>query len=125
MEKIKQFLESEIGKDILTVSIVILVGLGSFGLGRLSNTSSLPQIKANSTLASINTVASVNKASDNTSSTTTKKTNSGNYFASKNGKKYYPLGCSAGNTIKEENKIYFATEAEATAAGYEKSASCK
>lgn len=40
MEKIKQIitnsLDSDTGKDILTVLIVILVGLGSFGLGRLS-----------------------------------------------------------------------------------------
>ncbi|MFZ2072804.1 MAG: hypothetical protein WA101_01970 [Minisyncoccia bacterium] len=36
MEKIKHFFESEQGKDILIVSIVILVGLGSFELGRLS-----------------------------------------------------------------------------------------
>ncbi len=41
MEKIKQFLESDKRKDILVVIIVILVGLGSFELGRLSkNTSS-------------------------------------------------------------------------------------
>ena len=36
MEKIKQFIGSEKGKDILIVIIVILVGLGSFELGRLS-----------------------------------------------------------------------------------------
>lgn len=37
MQKIKHFLESEKGKDIMVVIIVILVGLGSFMLGRLSN----------------------------------------------------------------------------------------
>ena len=36
MEKIKQFIESDRGKDIFVVLIVILVGLGSFELGRLS-----------------------------------------------------------------------------------------
>ncbi|MDQ5954256.1 MAG: hypothetical protein QG583_184, partial [Patescibacteria group bacterium] len=40
MEKIKHIItnsvESDNGKDILTVFIIILVGLGSFGLGRLS-----------------------------------------------------------------------------------------
>jgi hypothetical protein len=36
MGKIKSFLESEQGKDILIVFIVILVGLASFMLGRLS-----------------------------------------------------------------------------------------
>jgi len=36
MEKIKQFIVSEKGKDIIVVLIVILVGLASFQLGRLS-----------------------------------------------------------------------------------------
>lgn len=35
------------------------------------------------------------------------------YVASKNGKRYYPAECSAGNRIKEENKVYFKTEQEA------------
>ena len=45
MEKIKQFLQSEKGKDILTVLIVILVGLGSFELGRLSKENDSQAIK--------------------------------------------------------------------------------
>ncbi len=40
MEKIKQFIQSEKGKDIFIVIIIILVGLGSFELGRLSNETS-------------------------------------------------------------------------------------
>ncbi|MCF7863156.1 MAG: hypothetical protein K9L98_04090 [Candidatus Pacebacteria bacterium] len=47
------------------------------------------------------------------------------YFASKKGKKYYPVGCSAGKSIKIENRVYFSTEAEAKKAGYEMSSSCK
>jgi hypothetical protein len=35
MEKIKSFIEGDKGKDILTVLIVVLVGLGAFELGRL------------------------------------------------------------------------------------------
>mgnify|MGYP001583426826 FL=1 len=53
------------------------------------------------------------------------KLNSGNYFASSRGTKYYSLGCSAGKTIKEENRIYFATSTEAQGAGYELSSSCQ
>ena len=45
MEKIKQFIESDKGKDILIVLIVILVGLASFELGRLSNEGSNQGIK--------------------------------------------------------------------------------
>jgi hypothetical protein len=48
----------------------------------------------------------------------------GEYFASSRGKKYYSINCSAGKTIKVENRIYFATSAEAEGAGYELSGSC-
>ncbi|MBI5139725.1 hypothetical protein HZA26_03910 [Candidatus Nomurabacteria bacterium] len=36
MNKIKQFIESEKGRDLLVIIIVILVSLTSFLLGRLS-----------------------------------------------------------------------------------------
>ena len=45
------------------------------------------------------------------------------YFASSKGKKYYPVGCSAGASIK--NKIYFKTSGEAEVKGYSLSKSCK
>lgn len=48
----------------------------------------------------------------------------GNFVASKNGKKYYPLSCGGANRIKEENKIYFATIEEAERAGYGKALNC-
>ena len=44
IEKIKQFWVSEKGKDLLIVIIVILVGLGSFELGRLSKENNSPKI---------------------------------------------------------------------------------
>lgn len=46
----------------------------------------------------------------------------GDYVASKNGAKYYPKGCS--NRIKEENKIYFTTPADAEKAGYSLAKNC-
>ena len=61
MEKIKQFIEnilqSKEGNDILVVIIVILVGLGSFELGRLSTSNTQQGIKINynqSTLTQVN-----------------------------------------------------------------------
>ncbi|MEK7591450.1 MAG: S1 RNA-binding domain-containing protein [Patescibacteria group bacterium] len=41
------------------------------------------------------------------------------FVASKTGKKYYPTGSAAAEKIKEENRVMFATEEEAKAAGYE------
>ncbi len=48
-----------------------------------------------------------------------------NFVASKSGTKYHALHCSGSKTIKETNKIFFATEREAQAAGYTRSANCK
>ena len=141
MEKIKQIIttafESEKGKDILIILIVLLVGISSFFLGRLSknpnqglkieypnnyqentqsglNQPNLGQIKTN---IAPNKVLEPIQTSLNTTKT-------GNYFASSRGKKYYTLGCSAGKTIKLENRIYFETSADAEKAGYSLSTSC-
>lgn len=135
MEKIKQLLYGEQGKDILTVLIVILVGLASFGLGRLSKEETLSSNKTGVTqyintdiVSAAGQTNSYNSSSgpltNNSSTKTIQGKNLGNYFASKRGKKYYPIECSAGNTIKDANKVWFKTEIEAQQAGYELSSAC-
>ncbi len=116
-EKIKQFIDSEKGKDILIVLIVILVGLGSFQLGRLSKEDSSEGLKLDYT--STNQPKELNQTA-NVISTISDK----NYFASSRGSKYYSLSCSAGKTIKQENRVYFTTGEEAEQAGYTLSSSC-
>lgn len=134
MGKIKSFLESEQGKDILIVFIVILVGLASFMLGRLSvkeNTSSGVKIESldQTTGQYIDQTASVIEGAKSITnkniSTEIQSTGTGNYFASNRGSKYYTIGCSAGKSIKMENRVYFNTNEEAESAGYELSTSCK
>lgn len=49
---------------------------------------------------------------------------SGTYVASKNGTKYYLPSCGSSKRIKEENRIWFDTKAEAEAAGYGPAANC-
>ncbi len=134
MEKIKRFLQSKTGKDLLIIAIIILVAFISFFLGRLSkntpnyqslikyanqgalalnpsNTGNLEQMKGDSSpLESLSYDGPDLKGRE--------------YFASKRGKKYYPFGCSAGKSIKEENRIYFGSESEAKAKGYTLSTSC-
>lgn len=129
MEKIKQFVEGDTGKDVLVIIIIILVGLGSFGLGRLSKNAD-SGLKIEYPNQEANTISSLNKSLFNLPlnsniSENNKKINSGNYFASNRGTKYYSLGCSAGKTIKEENRIYFKTSTAAQEAGYELSTACK
>ncbi len=52
-------------------------------------------------------------------------TESGEFVASKQGKKYFPVDCGTAKAIKEENKVFFGSESEAQAAGYERSLTCK
>ncbi len=49
----------------------------------------------------------------------------GQFVASKNGQKYYPFDCASANRIKEENKVYYQTAAEAEADGKELSSQCQ
>lgn len=46
------------------------------------------------------------------------------FFASKNGSVVYPIGCSKGNRIKEENKIFFENISQALAQGYRETSGC-
>jgi len=129
MEKIKQFLDSEKGKDILIVIIVILVGLGSFELGRLSKENISSGVKIE--YPNQNSVQGTDQASNVVSAVSSPIIQTSNlipagknYFASSRGSKYYTLGCSAGKSIKQANRVYFATTDEAERAGYTLSSSC-
>lgn len=125
MQKIKHFIETDQGKDLLTVIIIILVGLGSFGLGRLSKTAQNEGLKveymqdlSGSSIEALGPVLS--PESGNAGPSVQEK-----FFASSRGTKYYPVGCSAGKSIKQSNRIYFETREEAEARGYELSSSCR
>lgn len=146
MQKIKQFLESEQGKDFLIFIIFILVSFGSFYLGRLSKNESKdalqieyvpleanvlkssqisqikPQIAQNSPKEAQIAQSFLNQNPElNKSNIVINK----QFFASSRGKKYYPIDCSAGKSIKLENRTYFASAKEAENRGYEQSSSCK
>ena len=126
MQKIKLFIESERGKDILIILIIIFIGISSFCLGRLSNQNSVNGVKIEYTEQGANVTNTQNneQISLNPSISDRIKSSGGSYFASKRGKKYYPANCSAGKSIKQENKIYFQTSSEAEQQGYELSNSC-
>ncbi len=137
MEKIKLFLEGEQGRNTMVVLVVILVGLMAFELGRLSKVGNssgikiqyngeaesanvLNALKDSNVLAKPKVLGASESKPTNSSSTTGQ-----NFFASSRGKKYYPVGCTAGNTLKQENRIYFNTREEAESAGYTLSSSCR
>ncbi len=122
MEKIKQFIDTDQGKDILVIIIIILVGLGSFGLGRLSKNDQNSGIKVEYEGQEANIIKSTENSLN---SLNTESSNFKNFFASNRGTKYYSLGCSGGKTIKEENRVYFDTTKDAESAGYVLSSTCK
>ncbi len=130
MEKIKQFIEGEKGKQVFLVLVLILVGFATFQLGRLSkeNGSTGVKIEYNGVSESANVLSALGSAKllvkpTPKDSTPVKTIN--NFFASKKGKKYYPVNCSAGKTIKQENRVYFDTRELAEKAGYTLSSSCR
>jgi hypothetical protein len=52
------------------------------------------------------------------------KESSSVYFASKNGSIVYPIGCTKGDRIKEENKVFFNELTQALDLGYKKVEGC-
>jgi|SRR3990167_4169063 len=95
----------------IKVTIIILAVLLVFGLARLARFSS------DKTPIRIDNIPAFQQSV---------KTNSTiqNFVASKNGGKYYPIGCKAGERIKPENRIFFADEKEAATAGYTLTVAC-
>lgn len=132
--KIKAIFNSQAGYDIALALIVILVGFVSFFLGRLSVLSedktavvvSLPPDAIATSTPQIMPANAYTGALELTKVRATAEANYGGAFlASKNGTKYYPAGCSAANRIKEGNRVWFKTEADAQARGLTRSTSCK
>ena len=121
--KIKSFLK-ENRRDLFLAALVFLVSMGSFGLGRLSAvwpekepiTIEEPEDegqKPNDTTAAIVRPLSFGLSPS-----------SGSFVASKNGSSYHLPDCPGAKRIKEENRVWFKTEAEARAAGYKPAGNC-
>lgn len=117
----------EPGGSLYIGLILILVAVTSFGLGRLSRQGGgqaglrvlYPEGMAEMRLDGAAGAA----ASFETR--TGAATTSGQIVASKSGTKYHFTWCSGAKSIKEENRIYFASTQEARAAGYEPASNCK
>lgn len=114
--------------DTVTVLLIVLVGLSSFGLGRLSveHVSKEPirvdffdQATGKEPIPGSLTTAAAAAAAKAAS------TNPDAVVASKNGTKYHYLWCPGAKQISEANKITFNSAEEARAAGYEPAANCK
>lgn len=132
-EKIKLFTNKPIGRDILSVFLIILINLGSFYLGKQStikNTNSQVIVTGAKGVIPVNTDPKLYALNNDTGPQQTEQKTAqnvyekGNYLASRRGKKYYPVDCPASQNIKEANRVYFKTATEAESKGYSLSSSC-
>jgi len=113
-------------------SLIVLVAVISFGLGRWSVASMVPTNaeKAQNTIQ-INQSAAIPVATEAQYSSTTPTVTTPliatepQYVGSRSGTKYHLLWCPGAKQIKEENKVFFATKEEALKAGYTPAANCK
>ncbi|MBM2817710.1 MAG: protein of unknown function with transrane region [Parcubacteria group bacterium] len=111
--------------DFFTAIVIILVAFAGFGLGRLSALEG----KKSPILIERNSVSAIllgDNISDEklTVAKTVQNESNKSFVAAKSGTRYYFPWCGGVSRIKEENKIWFASEAEARKAGYTPAANC-
>jgi len=109
--------------------LVILVGVASFGLGRLSVTDGKGTVEVLPPLSTPSEALGAQQTSVPTTSALSASVGSattaaGKFVASKSGTKYHYPWCSGAKRIKDENKVWFNTVEEARAAGYTPAANC-
>ena len=122
-------------------SIIVLVAVISFGLGRWSVSPSLfDAIPHKITVSQSASLGAISNTSTSTPATKAQKdlqkttvppvlipltSENALYVASKSGEKYHLLTCPGAKQIKEENKIYFASKEDAMKNGYGPASNCR
>ena len=107
--------------------VVFLVGIGAFGLGRLSALESQKSVLKiyGPGPAAVGEAARVLAAPSEAPTRPAIDPNQPkNFVASKSGTKYYAPGCPGASRIKAENQVWFGTIDDAEAAGYTLAANC-
>ena len=112
-EKCKSFV-AKAPRDILIISVLVLASSLSFGLGLLAGLDARPA--SDSVLET--------SVSQVPTSEVGAPTGSVSVVASKNGTKYYLPNCAGVDRISDANKVWFASPAAASNAGYAPAANC-
>ncbi len=104
---------------------MIAVGIIAFEIGQYSARQESAEsrtlvFQASSKVVSTTTIAEVGVAAQDMVLETEQA-----YVGAKSGKVYYPATCSSAKRVKTENRVYFATIAEAESAGRTRSSQCK
>ena len=106
-------------EDIFIILLILLVGFGGFGLGRLS------KIEEGKTPVKIQDGVEVRFQQKVLKTDFNIPDSQGQYVASVKGSKYHFPWCSGAQRIKEENKIWFPTKKSAEQAGFTPAKNCK
>lgn len=108
---------------MLICGVILLVGVAGFLLGRLSIAERSSMLPSESQ-AGVSLVEG-SEVQKNEGLPAVVGATDGSVVASKSGSKYHFPWCAGAQSIKESNKVWFASIAEARAAGYEPASNCK
>ena len=123
LHKINRGMQSN-NLTLIYILIIIIVGLCSFLLGRLSALNGVKSTEEGISIVQTDNVSQITKNDVNPQSQAI-IIGEGKYVASKNGKLYYPVNCKGANRIKPDNRVWFDTVTDAEKSGYTPSSSCK
>lgn len=108
-------------RDAWVLAILIAASSASFGLGYLTGQEGYA---ASPGAGGAGEAGTVSAAGPGETKGISPGEGSGAFVASKNGTKYYLATCSGAKRITDANKVWFATAAAASAAGYAPAANC-
>jgi hypothetical protein len=122
-EKVKSWLDTN-KNDLFTAALIFLVGLGSFGLGRLSAIWPDKQPIRIINRSPLDDGVSTGDTGRNPQMAAIAAEVKGKFVASKNGKYYHFPWCPGALRIKGSNKVWFQTKEAAEARGYKPAGNC-
>ncbi len=123
--KFRWLQDREVATALLFSGIVVLVGISAFGLGRLTaieGHKTRPVIYTPTVPSERATPTPVSEKNTPKEKSTTSPAHT--LVGSKNGTKYYPAACPGAARIKVANQVWFASVADAVAAGYTPASGC-
>lgn len=135
-------MENDVKNKLFLVTVIILIGLIGFGLGRLSSKYQTAKLNINSTIANTTDLSKVvtsatsnvasNAASSNKSTSVVAESESGDIgvasvakiVGNKNSKIYHREDCPGALKMSESNKVLFDSISAAKEAGYRPAGNC-
>lgn len=128
------FLKVKLRRDEwLIAGLILVAAFGGFALGRVSAGQGAPTVgiygaipAQNASLGSKTPLGEANQAQVVKETTVpVGASKEGAYVASKTGSKYHLPWCPGAQSMREENKVWFATKEDAERAGYKPASNCK